>query len=326
MEEPSLFTIAQTLAFPWVFMFSSLSCLPGTVARLAREGTLAAHLLGRADHGATLASAWFSDFWTRCAAPGVRANAGPGVLSLLAGRVRAGAVVGDDDDDDAGQDAPPPPPPHPPISGTVIEVGPGSGMWASALARSVVGGTPTSDDDNSLRRRRTTTTTTTEAAAPGGPVKRILGVEPNASAHAALRAAVSEAGLDGVYEVVPCGIEHLAASGAVAEGEVDCIVSILCLCSIPDPERNIRELYRYLKKGGRWYVYEHVCQAPGTAMYWYQGFVNLFWPHFIGGCRLRNETAKYLRSAGPWSDFDLVQPPREPWFNTLQHVLGILTK
>lgn len=55
-------------------------------------------------------------------------------------------------------------------------------------------------------------------------------------------------------------------------------------------------------------------------------FVNLFWPHLIGGCRLRNETAKYLRSAGPWSEIDLAQPPAEPWFNTLPHVLGILTK
>ncbi|KAL8382964.1 hypothetical protein RB595_006638 [Gaeumannomyces hyphopodioides] len=310
MEEPSLLTIAQTLAFPWVFMFQSLSCLPGTVARLAREGTLAAHLLGRADHGGTLTSAWFSDFWTKCAAPGVRANAGALVLPLLAGRVHGGAVV-----DDA---------PHPPISGTVLEVGPGSGMWASALALGVgiptPTPTPTADVDVDVRRRPAA------AAAGPGPVKRILGVEPNAGVHAALRAAASEAGLDGVYEVVPCGIEDLAASGAVAEGEVDCIVSVLCLCSIPDPEKNIRELYRYLKQGGRWYVCEHVCQAPGTVMYWYQGFVNLFWPHLIGGCRLRNETAKYLRSAGPWSDFDLAQPSTEPWFNTLPHVLGILTK
>lgn len=252
MEEHSLLEIAQTLAFPWIFMFQSLSCLPGTLVRLAREGTLISHLLGRGGHG-TLTDTWFSDFWTKLAAPGVRASASASVIPLLAGRVHKGAVV-------ESQDSPPP---HPAISGTVLEVGPGSGMWASVLARSVFAASST---DDGVRHRR---------PGPGPGVTRILGVEPNAGVHESLRRAADEAGLQDVYEVVPCGIQDLAASGAVAHGEVDCIVSVLCLCSIPDPERNIRELYRYLRPGGRWYVCEHVRQEPGTAMYWYQGMFDL---------------------------------------------------
>lgn len=37
----------------------------------------------------------------------------------------------------------------------------------------------------------------------------------------------------------------------IGKESVDCIVSILCLCSIPEPEKNITKLYELLKKGGR---------------------------------------------------------------------------
>jgi SAM-dependent methyltransferase len=44
----------------------------------------------------------------------------------------------------------------------------------------------------------------------------------------------------------------------VQRGSVDTIVTVQCLCSIPGPERVIRDLYPLLKPGGRWIVYEHV--------------------------------------------------------------------
>ena len=46
----------------------------------------------------------------------------------------------------------------------------------------------------------------------------------------------------------------------------------------------------------------------------------------IGGCELQRETEKWLREAGPWSDIDLEHPDEEPWFSTLPHVIGVLTK
>jgi SAM-dependent methyltransferase len=99
-----------------------------------------------------------------------------------------------------------------------------------------------------------------------GRITKVYGVEPNKDVHAELHRRVAAAGLDGTYEVVPVGIESLGDAsrwnGRIEKGSVDCIISILCLCSIPDPERNIRELYSYLKKGGRWYVYEHVRASP----------------------------------------------------------------
>ncbi|KAK0720910.1 S-adenosyl-L-methionine-dependent methyltransferase [Lasiosphaeris hirsuta] len=220
------------------------------------------------------------------AGPQVRSTAEPRVIPLLQGRVHNGAPVSADDA------------PSPGVGGVVLEVGPGSGMWVSLFSEQNL------------------------------PITHIYGVEPNAFVHPPLRAAIAAAGLDDVYEAVPLGIQDLAGSGRVAEGSVDCIVSVLCLCSIPDPAQNIAALYRCLKPGGRWYVYEHVrvFAKQGLGMALYQAFLNLIWPHCIGGCELRRDTATTLREAGPWSLIDLSQPPQEPWFSSLPHIYGILTK
>jgi hypothetical protein len=57
---------------------------------------------------------------------------------------------------------------------------------------------------------------------------------------------------------------------SIKKESVDCIVSILCLCSILEPEKNIAELYGLLKKGGLWYLYEHVRTRDGLFMRLYQ--------------------------------------------------------
>ncbi|KAK3358879.1 S-adenosyl-L-methionine-dependent methyltransferase [Lasiosphaeria hispida] len=229
---------------------------------------------------------WFANFWS-VAGPQSRNTAEPRVIPLLQGRVRSGVPVSADDA------------PSPGVGGVVLEVGPGSGMWVSLFS-----------DEQKL------------------PITHIYGIEPNASVHPPLRAAIAAAGLSEVYEIVPLGIQDLTTSGRVAEGSVDCIVSVFCLCSIPDPAQNIAALYRCLKPGGRWYVYEHVRVFPeqGWGMALYQAFVNLIWPHCIGGCELRRDTEKTLREAGPWSLVNLSQPPQEPWFHSLPHIYGILTK
>ena len=68
--------------------------------------------------------------------------------------------------------------------------------------------------------------------------------------------------MEDIYQIAPVGIEDLDNpkkwDGHIEKGSVDCIVSILCLCSIPEPQKNMKELHSYLKEGGRWYVYEHV--------------------------------------------------------------------
>lgn len=146
------------------------------------------------------------------------------------------------------------------VVGTVLEVGPGSGNWVSQFSDR---GLTDDNNDNDQQGRR--------------GVTRVIGVEPNVGLHPALRASIAEAGLQDVYEILPIGIEGLEATGRVQRESVDCVVSILCLCGVPDPRRTIKELYGYLKPGGKFFVFEHVKCSPsrsGRAISVYQGM----WP------------------------------------------------
>ncbi|XXH03988.1 hypothetical protein Hte_010397 [Hypoxylon texense] len=296
---------------PWLFLGISASCLPRTILHLLRARRLAVLLSPRA-----VQDAWFGEFWGRVAGPGIRANAAERVVPLLEGRTRCGRVLGGGDEAPAG----------PPVGGVVLEVGAGSGLWVDVFPPFVADGAvsgPEGKDGSDARRRGA-------RGSSGGGITRVYGVEPNRDQHPSLRKAIARAGLEDVYRIVPVGIEDLDDStkwdGRVEKGSVDCIVSILCLCSIPDPEKNIRELYRYLKKGGRWYVYEHVRCEYSWYMRLYQRLLNVFWPHFIGGCLLCRQTEKMLREAGSWEKIDVGQPPIEPWYQVVPHILGVFTK
>ncbi|KAK2058276.1 methyltransferase domain-containing protein [Colletotrichum caudatum] len=295
---PTFSEISQVfwgLVGPWTFMSYSFYYLPPTILGLIRSADFATLL-----SPSRLQEVWFSAFWA-WAGPQIRAGNADRMIALLEGRITGGSAVED--------------PVHPPISGVVLEIGAGSGLWVSLFSR---GSEKPGASQRGLRRR----------VAEG--VSKIYGVEPNADVHPALRERVREAGLEGTYEIVPTGIESLsdpaAWNGKIEKGSVDCIVSILCLCSIPEPEKNIPELYSYLKKGGRWYLFEHVKASRNWPIRLYQRFVNLVWPRALNGCQLCRDTGKTLRSAGPWADIDVSQPPTEPWYQIVPHIFGTFTK
>jgi SAM-dependent methyltransferase len=244
---------------PWLFLSLSASFLPQTVASLFRTRAFDVLL-----SPSRFREAWFGRFWSY-AGPNVRESVGPDVLPLLDGRTSGGRVVEE--------------PMGPGVGGVVIEIGPASGLWVEIFSeRHLYEDASASANDGQL----SSTTLRERGAAKGddgkgkkkrantarSKITRVYGVEPNASHHAALRRSVEAAGLQDVYEIVPVGIEDLSSpsggkrkgkwEGSIEPGSVDCIVSVLCLCSIPDPERHIRELYELLRPGGRWYVFEHV--------------------------------------------------------------------
>ncbi|KAI3342479.1 S-adenosyl-L-methionine-dependent methyltransferase [Ustulina deusta] len=319
------------LADPWLFLAVSASFLPATIRQVFATHDVGAGLRILLLSPARFREAWFGQFWA-AKGPQVREGAGARVLPLLDGRATGGRVV----DAPAG----------PGVGGVVLEIGPATGLWVDVFSDRHL--YEDEDEDDLLggaRRRRRANTARSE-------ITRVYGVEPNAAHHAALRRAVKAAGLQDVYEIVPVGIEDLAPSssssssssssdngerkkkkdkkkkweGSIGPASVDCIVSVLCLCSIPDPQRHVRELYELLRPGGRWYVYEHVRVEYSWYMRLYQRFVNLVWPHLVGGCELCRPTEKTLRETGPWAKIDIGHPPEEMWFHTLPHILGVFTK
>ncbi|KAL7909016.1 hypothetical protein GGI35DRAFT_424593 [Trichoderma velutinum] len=300
---PILATIQDVwlnLTGPWVFMAMSLSHTPATIRGLIHDKnyrTLCSFTRFR--------EALFGTFWATVG-PNVKTNCEQHVIPLLEGRVKGGIIH----DDIVSA----------PIHGTVIEVGAGSGMWADVFAR-FRENAGDADNTDGLRNRKTT----------GGHITKIYGVEPNPISAKALEKRVKDLGMDDIYHVVPVGIESVddssAWNGKIEPGSVDCIVSILCLCSIPEPEKNIKLLYKLLKPGGHWYLYEHVkVWRGGPLLSLYQRFTNLFWPHFLGGCQLCRDTEKSLRAAGTFQEIDLAQPAGLPPYQVLPHKLGSLTK
>jgi SAM-dependent methyltransferase len=229
-------------------MFISLLYLLSTIWGLLKAGDFRSVFLWlRLQH------AYFSAFWS-WAGPRIRESNGPRITALLDGRVMKGAVV----DERVTS--------H--VSGVVLDIGPGAGYWVNLYAETErLKGSPASTSDDGRSK-----------------ITKIYGVEPNPGLHASLSKRVHEAGLEDVYEILPVGIQSLShatikdthyKTRTIEKGSVDCIVSLLCLCSIPDPEANIIELYSYLKKGGRWYVFEHVRVGKFWPMRLYQGIYHV---------------------------------------------------
>jgi SAM-dependent methyltransferase len=209
---------------PWFSMSVSTTFFIITAAKLISKGDFDT-LRSRKKFG----EAWFGNFW-HFMGPKAQEEAAEWVIPLLEGRVQNGRATVETD---AVSHA---------LEGVVLEIGAGSGMWTKVLA-DVARSSETGEGRTSIK---------------------VYGVEPNPMSAAALKRRVEQLGLDGRYEVIPVGIQDLQKESPLKPGSVDCIMTVQCLCSIPEPEKNMRLLYEYLKKGGLWYVYEHVRVDEGV--------------------------------------------------------------
>ncbi|KAJ5573525.1 uncharacterized protein N7459_007952 [Penicillium hispanicum] len=179
-------------------------------------------------------------------------------------------------------------------------------------------------------------------------IQAIYGPEPCRGLHATLHAAAAAAGLAAKYHVLPCGaaaselLPALRATGTAvvdaytrdaAAGVFDTIICVRVLCSVPEMERTVRELYALLKPGGRMLVLEHVVNPWRTAkgsvvaraaqsVYQMAG-----WSFLVGDCCLTRDTETVLRAAadgdGGWASVEL-----ERWFewSPMPHLSGVLVK
>ncbi|KAF9992364.1 hypothetical protein BGZ80_005947 [Entomortierella chlamydospora] len=289
----------DNLMEPWHFMWLSLTHIPATIRALVAAKDYATLFSPSGFREALFGTLWGT------VGPEIKASKEGHVIALLEGRVNDGRIV-----EKAVTT---------PIYGTVLEIGAGSGMWVDVLARYCNG----VDATGRLRNRNRKNA--------GNGITKIYGVEPNPISAKALEKRVKEVGLEDIYQVVPVGIESVddpsAWNGKIEPGSVDCIFGILCLCSIPEPEKNIQLLYRLLKPGGHWIVYEHVkVSRGGPLMSFYQRFSNIGWSLLMGSCRICRDTEKSLRAAGVWQEINLGQPPDETASNVLPHIAGTLKK
>ncbi|KAL1753674.1 S-adenosyl-L-methionine-dependent methyltransferase [Schizophyllum commune] len=133
-------------------------------------------------------------------------------------------------------------------------------------------------------------------------VTKYLAVEPNVAMHDHIRRTAASAGFaedDGSLVVLGCGIEDVEAiRNALGGSGADTIISVLTLCSIPNPQSTIRTLiHDLLAPGGTLLFYEHVLSHRADVAWW-QRFWAPVWRMPFDGCRLDQPTHLWIAEAG----------------------------
>lgn len=78
----------------------------------------------------------------------------------------------------------------------------------------------------------------------------------------------------------------------------DIVLSTLVLCSVPNPDQTLAEVYRLLPAGGKFLFMEHVGAKPGTATRRFQSIVTPIWRRIADGCCLDRDTESTIQDAG----------------------------
>ncbi len=82
------------------------------------------------------------------------------------------------------------------------------------------------------------------------------------------------------------------------DGSFDAGVCALVLCTVPDQQRALAELFRVIRPGGELRFYEHVV-GHGKLESCFQRLADAtFWPHVAGGCHLARDTTSAIAQAG----------------------------
>lgn len=122
-------------------------------------------------------------------------------------------------------------------------------------------------------------------------VTEVVAVEPEPY----LRAKAQEAGTRALVPVTV--VDGTADALPLPDASIDAGVVSLVLCSVPDQQTALAELFRVIRPGGELRFYEHVgAEDPRRARL--QRRVEPIWSRFGGGCHLTRATEESIRQAG----------------------------
>jgi ubiquinone/menaquinone biosynthesis C-methylase UbiE len=123
-------------------------------------------------------------------------------------------------------------------------------------------------------------------------VDEVVAVEPERylrerAQQAAAHAPVPVSVVDGVGDRLP------GEAGAFDAGVV-----ALVLCTVPDQQQALAELFRVIRPGGELRFYEHVISHTKWEARVQRLADATFWPHVAGGCHLARDTTAGIEQAG----------------------------
>lgn len=144
------------------------------------------------------------------------------------------------------------------LSGTVVEIGPGTGINLPYLQRGI----------------------------------RWVGVEPNPHMHRFIREVAAEQDIEVDLRTAT------AADTGLPDDCADAVISTLVLCSVPDLDAALAEIRRILKPGGRLVFIEHVAAPADSWLHTLQRGIKPVWQPLADGCRPDRETARAIERAG----------------------------
>jgi SAM-dependent methyltransferase len=195
------------------------------------------------------------------------------------------------------------------VSGTVLDVGPGSGEQLPRFDPS--------------------------------KISIMYGAEPGIDLHPGLLKAAEKTGFAGKYRALHCGgeseslIPALAKAGVfkdgAGQGVFDEVVCVRVLCGVPRPEETIQGLYRLIKPGGRLVFCEHVAspwREDGSifARLAQVGYAVLGWSFFLGGCCIDRHTKQYLIDAAGKEGWEEVHVESVEPKTAVPFIVGYLVK
>ncbi|MGH2698637.1 MAG: class I SAM-dependent methyltransferase [Actinomycetota bacterium] len=156
---------------------------------------------------------------------------------------------------------------------------------------------------------------------PSG-VSRVLAVEPSPHLRRLARNNAERAPVP--VEVVDGDAEHLPADDDAFEVAVVSLV----LCSVPDQQGALGEIYRILRPGGRLHFYEHV-RGDTFALRRVQRLADAtVWPLLAGGCHTGRDTSAAIANAG--FEMQRVERLRFPDYvvstPSTPHILGVAAR
>src|SRR5262245_27072298 len=122
-------------------------------------------------------------------------------------------------------------------------------------------------------------------------VTHVIGIDPSPELLSMARGKID--GLNYAVEFVCQSAEQLPLEC----GSIDTVVSTWTLCSIPNPEKALREIKRVLKPGGNFRFIARGA-SPGPRGAAWQRRINPIWGRIAGGCNVTRRIDDLIKSAG----------------------------